>query len=85
MEESILPIHCTGIMRHLRCTTMPGLDFFTDTEFIDLKTSLDAEMKRLQSMGLGSTQKQAEPTTTEDEEQLWEKKILGGHTPETLP
>ena len=73
-----------GIMRHLRCTTMPGLDFFTDTEFIDLKSSLDAEMKRLQSMGLGSTQKQAEPLTTEDEEQLWEKKILGGHTPETL-
>ena len=73
-----------GIMRHMRSTTMPGVDFYSDSEFAHLKCSLDAEMKRLQSMGLGSSHKQAEPLTNEDEEQLWEKKILGGHNPQSL-
>ena len=41
-------------------------------------------MKRLQSKGLGSTHKQAEPITEDEEELLWEKKILGGHNPEAL-
>lgn len=49
----------------------------------DFRSSLDAEMKRLQSKGLGSTHKQAEPLTEDEEELLWEK-ILGGHSPETL-
>ena len=78
-----------GIMRHMRCTTMPGIDFmelifFADTDFEALRSSLDAEMKRLQSKGLGSTHKQAEPITEDEEELLWEKKILSGHNPEAL-
>ena len=40
-------------------------------------------MKRLQSKGCGSVHRQAEPLTIE-EEMLWDKKILGDHTPETL-
>ena len=71
-----LPIVCTiiivcGIMRHMRSTTMPGVDFFTDSDFSAFRSSLDAEMKRLQSKGLGSGHKQAEPLT---EELLWKKK-----------
>ena len=41
-------------------------------------------MKRLQSLGLGSQRRQAEPLTTEDEEMLWEKGLLGDATPQTL-
>ena len=41
-------------------------------------------MKRLQSMGLGSPHKQAEPLSVEEEELLWEKKILGECSPESL-
>ena len=41
-------------------------------------------MKRLQSAGLGSKRKQAEPLTLEEEELLWEKKILGDHNPRAL-
>ena len=41
-------------------------------------------MKRLQSAGIESVKKQAEPLTMEEEEQLWEKKILGDHSPKAL-
>ena len=57
---------------------MPGVDFFKNAEFTSFRSSLDAEMKRLQSTGIGSTRKQAEPLTVEEEELLWEKGILGG-------
>ena len=63
-----------GIMRHMRSTTMPGVDFFTDSDFSAFRSSLDAEMKRLQSKGLGSGHKQTEPLTEDEEELLWEKK-----------
>ena len=72
-----------GVMRHLRCTK-PDIDFFKDAEFSSFRSSLDAEMKRLQSKGLGSNHKQAEPLTVQEEEQLWEKNILGDHSPESL-
>ena len=72
-----------GVMRHLRCTK-PDIDFFKDAEFSSFRSSLDAEMKRLQSKGLGSNHKQAESLTVQEEEQLWEKNILGDHSPESL-
>ncbi len=45
----------SGIMRHLRQNCgRPDIDFFSDHEFADFRASLDAEMKRLQSAGVGS-------------------------------
>lgn len=41
-------------------------------------------MKRLQAKGLGSSHKQAEPLTIDEEELLWQKKLLGDHSPEVL-
>ena len=41
-------------------------------------------MKRLQSTGIGSKQKQAEPLTHKDVELLWEKNLLGDSTPQSL-
>ncbi len=73
-----------GIMRHLRCNSKPEIDFFKDAEFTSFTSSLNAEMNRLQSMGIGSNHRQAEPLTNEEEELLWEKKILGDHTPQSL-
>ena len=71
-------------MRHIRHNCgRPELDFFKDPDFSDFRSSLDAEMNRLQSVGVGSVKKQAEPLTTDEEEQLWEK-ILGGHSPKAL-
>ena len=74
-----------GIMRHIRHNCgRSAIDFFKDPEFSDFRSSLDAEMKRLQSAGMGSVKKQAEPLTLEEEEQLWEKKILSDHSPKAL-
>ena len=39
------------------------LTFFTDSDFSEFKATLDAEMKRLQSEGIGSKKKQAEVLT----------------------
>ena len=73
-----------GIMRHVRCTGQPGLDFFKNPEFVDFQKSLDAKMKRLQQLGVGSTRKQAETLTEAEEDSLWEKGLLGDHTPQTF-
>ena len=48
------------------------LTSFSD-DFIDFKHSLDAEMKRLQSKGVGYTKCQAEPLSLFNEEKLWQK------------
>ena len=55
-----------------------------DSEFSGFTSTLNGEMKRLQSKGISSTHKQAEPLTEEEEEQLWENNILGDHNPQSL-
>ena len=74
-----------GIMRHAR-TMHPDIhvDFFQDPEFVNLKKTLDGEMKRIQAKGVGTHVKQAEPITEEEEEQMWSKGVLGEHTPQAL-
>ena len=73
-----------GIQRHLRMNGKPAIDFFNDSTFADFKMNLDAEMKRLQKKGLGSTKRQAEPLSIEEEELLWSKGLLGSETPQAL-
>ena len=73
-----------GLMRHLRWNGYPDLDFFTDRDFSTFKSSLDAEMKRLQSQGIGSKKHQAEALSIKDEEVLWEKGLLGDDSPQRL-
>ena len=41
-------------------------------------------MKRLQQLGVGATKKQAEILTELEEEILWERGLLGDHSPQTL-
>jgi len=74
---------CCGIQRFLRLNGHPALDIFKDSRLTDFRSSLDSEMKRLQSLGIGSKKKQSEPLTTEDEEKLWEEGLLGEHSPQT--
>ena len=72
-----------GIMRFLR-QNGKQMDFFKDDIFANFRSSLDGEMKRLQSKGIGSTRRQAEPLTVDEEEMLWKRKILSDHNPQSL-
>ena len=73
-----------GIMRFLRQSGQPQLDFFKEDVYAGFRSSLDGEMKRLQSKGIGSASRQAEPLTVEEEEMLWQRKVLGDHNTQSL-
>lgn len=76
MEQNILCI--IGIMRYLRWNGKPS-SIFIPTVILQTVTTLDIEIKRLQSNGIAK-KKQAEPLMAE-EEQLWAKGVLGDDTP----
>ena len=73
-----------GVMRHVRWSGQPNIDFLKNPEFANFRTSLDAEMKRIQQLGVGATKKQAEILTELEEEILWERGLLGDHSPQML-
>ena len=64
-----LPHIITGIMRRLRWHGI-HVDFFKDTEFADIRSTLDSEMRCIQASGVGSRPKQAEIISEEEEELL---------------
>ena len=76
-----------GLMCYLRHHGRPEVDSFKDPDFSSFRTSLDAEMKRLQSLGVGSNLsacRQAEILTKKDENVLWEQGLLGDSSPQAL-
>ena len=58
--------------------------FFKDPAFSELQKTLDSEMKRLRSRGLGCNPKKADPISVEEEELLWSTGALGESSPQTL-
>jgi hypothetical protein len=52
------------------------VNFFKDASFAEFRLSLDAEMKRLKSNGLGSKRKQAQPLSLEEEEYYGIRRFL---------
>ena len=66
---------CCGNMRYLRSESHPDIDFFRNASFSRFREVLE---------GLGSKPRQAEPLSVQDEEQLWTKKLLGGHNGRSL-
>ena len=85
-EYPLITLHhlVCDILRFLRQSGKPQLDFFKDDVFAGFRSSLDGEMKRLQSKGIGSKSRQAEPLTVDEEEMLWKRKVLGDHNPQSL-
>ena len=74
---------CCGLLRAVR-ESRPQINFLKDPEFSGFRKTLDGEMKRLRATGLGTKCKQAEPLTVAEENQLWEKRLLGNHSPQVL-
>ena len=71
-------------MYSLRQNGKPRVDLFKDNTFVDFHSSLDYEMNGLQSKGIGSTNRQPKPLTVDEEETLWQGRILGDHNPQPL-
>ena len=59
-------------------------NFFSDACFAAFRKTLDGEMKRLRSLGMGVVTKQAEPVIEDEEDRLWEAGCLGEHSPQAL-
>ena len=55
-----------------------------DPQLAGFQRTLDGEMKRLRSIGLGTRKRQAEPIQVSEENALWEKGLLGCITPQVL-
>ena len=88
MVNSILPIPsiyslCCGLLRYIR-ERKPELNIFKDPSFNGFQKTLDSEMKRLTSLGVGVKRHQAEPITVDEENKLWELRLLGDHSPQAL-
>ena len=56
----------------------------SDVAFGDFRATLDAEMKRLHGLGLGTTTKQAQPITPDEEALLWTSRQLGTHSAKSM-
>ena len=67
------------------CDIKPATNFFKDPVFSGFQKTLDSEMKRLSSLGVGVKKRQAETITVEEVALLWEiKTSFGDHSPQTL-
>ncbi len=72
-----------SLMRYVR-ELRPHINFYKDPEFAGFQKTMDGEMKRLRSLGLGVKRKQAEPISVKEENSLWDKGLLGCHSPKVL-
>ena len=75
-----------AIQRHLRENGRPEVNFYDkhSAAFDLLRKSLDARMKALTRIGVGTVKRQAQPVTPEMENTLWEKGIFSHETSKGL-
>ncbi|MCG7879380.1 MAG: DUF3504 domain-containing protein [Candidatus Thiodiazotropha taylori] len=75
-----------GLLRHLRENGVHDRNFLDskDPDFAEFCSVLDLRMKDLLQKGYGTTVKQADPLSLEDEEKLWNLSVFGAKDSETL-
>ena len=75
---------CCGILCHLSAAGQAEVNIFEQAEFHMFCTTLDSEMKRLNSTSQYIQKRRAEPITVEDENLLWKLGLLGTTSPTVL-
>ena len=75
---------CCGLLRFLRNNGRAALNIFDDPMFTHFQDTLDGEMKRLTSLGVGANVRQAQAFSEKQEELLWKSNLLGSDSPVTL-
>ena len=75
---------CCGLLRFLRNNGLAALNIFDDPMFKHFQDTLDGEMKRLTSLGVGANIRQAQAFSEEQEELWWKSNLLGCDSPVTL-
>ena len=73
-----------GLQRYLREHGRADIKIFDNPTLHEFRSTLDGEMKRLNSTGNYVNEKQAQPITQEQENRLWELGLLGDQDPRTL-
>ena len=74
---------CCGLQRALR-NVDHDVNFFEQFRFVNFHSVLDGELKRLNATGNYIHKKKASIITVEMEDVLWEKGLLGDHSPQVL-
>jgi hypothetical protein len=80
--ETLVQI-CSALQRHLRFyPKFKSINLFKtdDPTFSQFRNTLDARMKELISMGIGTQRSSSDPITREDEETLWASGVLSLET-----
>ena len=72
------------LLRFLRNNGRAALNIFDDPMFKHFQDTLDGEMQRLTSLGVGANVRQAQAFSEEQEELLWKSNLLGCDSPVTL-
>lgn len=73
-----------GIQRYIRFERRLDWQLMTDPLFLNCRDALDTAMKISTSKGLSLNRKIAAPISSELEEELWGKKLLGSDCPKKL-
>ena len=68
---------CVGIQRFLReeCDR-PEISLFDGLEFVSFRKTLDARMKEVNRLGIGTHKKQAQPLSTDEEAKFWDQHVF---------
>lgn len=66
----------------IRDNGRPKLNVFTDSSFKHFQDCLDAEMKRLTGLGVGSKVKEAQAFSEDEGNKLWDPGLLGDSSSE---
>ena len=74
---------CCGIQRALRDAGQ-DVNIFEQFQFAQFRSVIDGELKRLNDTGNYIDKKKASVITTEMEEELWRKGLLGDYSPQVL-